>query len=282
VSAESRVLVIGAAGYVGRAVVSTLASAGHVVTGTSRSPNRSDAVVTDGVELDRLLDAADFAQVVVTAQLTSDNCDWILERIDGPRWLVISSAQVTAGVAAPGTAEALVREQRAVYAGATVLRPTMVFGRGGDVNISRIVRFLHRWRISVQIGDGRQLVQPIHVDDLAALIARHGQSPRSGLFAAGGREAVSMASLVDMLRSLVGVRTPPLRIPSSWLRQVARLPLPGLRPDQVLRLEEDKTVDNAPTTDAFNWEPGALIDRLGQAVREAIGQTAPSSTLSRS
>ena len=47
----------------------------------------------------------------------------------------------------------------------TILRPTMIYGSARDRNISRLLRFLHRWPIFPLCGDA--LWQPVHVEDLA-------------------------------------------------------------------------------------------------------------------
>lgn len=261
---------VGSSGYIGAALASSLAAAGHTVSGSSRTPARADYLVTTAQDLRTLLADHPFDQVVFTPQLAGDGVDALLSLVDGPRWLVFSSAQLTSAVPAPGTEPALAREQEALDRGATVVRPTMVFGRGGDPSLSRVTRFLARWHVAVQIGDGDQLVQPVHVDDLGQLAAAHASAQVGGLFGAGGADVATMREVVDMIRELVGVPIPPLRVRSSWLRRVAPLGIGGLRPDQVLRLDEDKTIDISATRDTFGWEPLPLGQRIEQAVLEAL------------
>ena len=67
--------------------------------------------------------------------------------------------------------------------------------------------------------------------------------------------------------------SPMIRTPAApWAcsrRTCARIrSVVGLRPDQVLRLIEDKIVDDTLTRAAFGWEPKPLAHRLEQAVRE--------------
>ncbi len=263
-------LVVGAAGYIGAAVASQLAAMGHTVTGTSRAPSRADHVVGTAADLRRLLAEHPFDQVVFLPHLAGSGVDALLDLVDGPRWLVFSSAQLASAVPAPGTETALQREKDALSRGATVIRPTMVFGRGGDPSITRVIRFLHRWHVALQIGDGNQQVQPVHADDLALLAASHALHPVEGLYGAGGAEVVTMREVVDMIREVVGARLPPLRVRSSWLRRVAPMGIAGLRLDQVLRLDEDKTIDISNTRATFGWDPLPLGQRVEQAVLEAL------------
>lgn len=264
---NGRSLVIGANGYVGSALMDLLPGAGLGVTGTSRRPGAHE-LVANGSDLDRLLAREHFDQIVVTAQLTGTGVDWLIDRVDGPRWVVLSSAQLYSRFPAPGTEFALAREETALARGATVFRPTMIFGRGGDTNISRMVRAQRRWRIAIQVGDGAQQVQPLHVDDLAALVTQHGQQPAAGLFDVGGPDAIPTSELVEMVKDLLGLRLPSLQVPPAMLSVASRFRVPGLRPDQLQRLAEDKTVDITATCATFDWTPEPLAHRLEQAVWE--------------
>ena len=228
-------------------------------------------MVASGADLDALLAGQDFAQVVHLPQLTSIDGAAFLDRVDGPRWVVFSSAQLGSSVPRPGDDLARAHEVHALARGAAVLRPTMIFGRGGDANVSRIIRLLRRYRVPVVVGDGSQLVQPVHVDDVSSLVAAHGRRPVAGLFPVGGDERLAVGELVDRLRLALGLRVGPVRIPTSWLRLIARLLLPGLRPDQVLRLQEDKVVDSSSTAETFGWAPLPLAQRLDEAIAAVVG-----------
>ncbi|MDQ3897239.1 MAG: hypothetical protein M3326_08385 [Actinomycetota bacterium] len=255
----------------GRAVVDLYHEAGADVTGTSRREG-ADEVVADAADLDRLLAREHFDQVVLTAPLTAPAVDWLVDRVDGSRWVVLSSAQLSSRVPSPGTQFALAREETALVRGATVFRPTMIFGRGADANVSRIVRLQQRWRIAVQVGDGSELVQPVHVADLVALLRRHLSAPKPGLFSVGGDERIPTRELVEMVKELTAVRLPVVVLPRALVRAAARTGVPGLRRDQLLRLEEDKTVDITGTCDAFAWRPEPLAQRVQQAVCEVINR----------
>lgn len=265
----------------GRAVADALRAGGVEVTTTSRVAGRADVTVASGADLDALLAERDLAQVVHLPQLTATDGGAFLDRIDGPRWLVFSSAQLDSAVPRPGDDLARAHEALALARGATVLRPTMIFGRGGDRNVSRVIRHLRRYRVPLVVGDGRQLVQPVHVDDVAALVAAHGRGPVAGLFPVGGDEQLVVGELVDRLRRALGVHVPPVRIPSRGLRFIARLPLPGLRPDQVLRLEEDKVVDTSAVRAAFGWAPLPLARRLDEAIAAVVTRGQGRETTSR-
>ncbi|MBK9180738.1 MAG: NAD-dependent epimerase/dehydratase family protein [Acidimicrobiales bacterium] len=265
----ARSLVIGGArGFIGSAIVDGLRRHGHEVVATSREGG--DRRVSNGAELDGLLATTAFDQVVMTPQLTSSDVDWMVDRIDGSRWVVFSSAQLTARAPAPNARVALAREQVALARGAAVLRPTMVFGRGRDHNVSRLARAIRRWRIVPTVGGGAQLVQPVHVEDVASLVVRHREAPSGGLFPVGGDEALPVRELIGMIGELLGVRYAVLDVPGAALHLMAVVgPLTGLRRDQVRRLVEDKMADVAITIETFEWQPRPLPLMLEQAVAEA-------------
>jgi len=263
-------LVIGT-GFVGTELALSLHGRGIEVTRTSRRDGVGDVTVADGVALDRVLGRRQFDQVVAVGQLTGPDIDRVLQRIDGPRWLVLSSHQVAAVAGAPQTRAANAREEVALARGACVLRPTMIYGKGLDKNLSRLIRLMGRWRMPLVPGDGSQLVQPLHVDDLIELIVHHQKVLAGGLYPVGGAEALPARELVGTLAQILGLRCPILALPQWALSLAATFgTLIGVRPDQVQRLREDKIVDLACTIATFNWRPNPLGLRLEQAVMEAI------------
>jgi nucleoside-diphosphate-sugar epimerase len=127
-----------------------------------------------------------------------------------------------------------------------------------------------RWGVPIVPGDGTQLVQPLHIDDLIDLIASHKTALVAGLYPVGGAEALPVAELVATVGQILGLRCPVLSVPEGPLRLLASLArFIGVRPDQVRRLTEPKTVDLRRTLAAFDWLPSPLGLRLEQAVREA-------------
>jgi len=47
-----------------------------------------------------------------------------------------------------------------------ILRPTLIYGYGRDMNISEIARFIQRFGFFPLIGGGAGLRQPVHSDDV--------------------------------------------------------------------------------------------------------------------
>jgi uncharacterized protein YbjT (DUF2867 family) len=103
-----------------------------------------------------------------------------------------------------------------------IVRPTFLFGGGRDILANNIAWILRRMPLFVVPGDGRYLVQPIHVDDLAriCLQAAHG---RSGVIMdAAGPDKMAFEELVRAIGDAVGRRTPLLHAPPAAMAALAR------------------------------------------------------------
>ena len=280
----SSVVVVGAAGFVGAEVVRAYRSAGHEVLAAGRVAGLGIDVTTPNAEALRSIVNDKVDQVVVCAQLGLSAGQWIVELVDGPRWLVCSSAQLNNATPAPSTEMQIDRERIALARGATVLRPTMMYGHGRDANISTLIRRAQRFGIAAEIAGGRALVQPIHVDDVVAamtavlttpaLVAASGRGASNVPYSLGGSEAVPVHELLGDIAELLGRNVKTIPISRTALRLAERFaPLVGLRPAKLRRLTEDKTVDNTVLSRATGWAPIAHAIRLEQAVQEVTAPT---------
>ena len=103
-----------------------------------------------------------------------------------------------------------------------IVRPTFFFGGGRDVLANNIAWILRRMPLFVVPGDGRYLVQPVHIDDFAriCLQAAHGRSDL--IMDAAGPDTMSFEELVRAIREAVGRRTPILHAPPAAMAALAR------------------------------------------------------------
>jgi NADH dehydrogenase len=93
-----------------------------------------------------------------------------------------------------------------------ILRPGVLFG-GADILINNIAWLLRRLPVFGVFGDGEYRVQPIHVDDLAALAVEHGANTGNALVNAIGPETFAYRDLVRQIGEIIGVRRPILSLP---------------------------------------------------------------------
>lgn len=86
-----------------------------------------------------------------------------------------------------------------------ILRPTVIFGKE-DVLINNIAWTLRRLPVFGVFGDGTYRLQPIFVDDLAALAVEQGKSRENRIIDAIGPETFTYRELVQTMGNLIGAR----------------------------------------------------------------------------
>ena len=108
--------------------------------------------------------------------------------------------------------ERALRESGLSYA---ILRPTVLFGRE-DILINNIAWALRRFPIFTIFGDGSYRLQPIHVEDLAALAVAEGMNSENVIINAIGPEIFSYRELVKSVGAAIGKPRPLIGVPP-WL-----------------------------------------------------------------
>lgn len=225
-----KVLVCGATGCIGQAVVRALRSRGHRVVQGSRT-----ATDAQGWRLDFMAPVAPQAWAERLKQAHIDavvNCAGILmpkrgqsfERVhaQGPMELFRGAAlaskerairvvQVSALGAAAGASPYLRSKRNADEAllalplQATVLRPTLVYGPG--CASAKVFATLASLPVVALPGGGGQALRPIHVFEVAEIVARCVEriAPASGVFDIGGADVLSYRAMLAAYRDVLGL-----------------------------------------------------------------------------
>jgi len=107
----------------------------------------------------------------------------------------------------------LERELMASGLSYAILRPAVLFGPGA-ILINNIAWLLRRLPVFAIIGDGQYRLQPVYVDDLAALAIELGSGTENVCVDAAGPETYTYRDLVRLIRKTVGSRAPLLRVPA--------------------------------------------------------------------
>lgn len=105
--------------------------------------------------------------------------------------------------------ERAIRESSLSHA---ILRPAVLFGEHG-ILINNIAWLLRRFPVFAIPGSGDYRLQPIFVDDLAALAIRHGARDEDVTVRAIGPEAFTFNELVELIREMVGSRSRIVHVP---------------------------------------------------------------------
>ena len=173
------------------------------------------------------------------------------------------AASVSPYVRARASGESQVRN---AFPGATILRPSVVFGPG-DASINRLASLAAP--LVPLFGRGETLLQPVYVRDLAEAVARALVTPAAAgqVVELGGPRVYPYKALVRMVLNRLGRRAAIVPVPFAVWRIIANLlsvlPNPPLSPDQVTLMKQDNVVgDDALTFAALGIEPKSVEDIL--------------------
>jgi len=289
-----RVLLTGATGFVGRAVIQALRAEGYVVRCLVRrgsEPKLRGVGAIERVEGDVLApltleegmagcDAVVHLVGIIREHLATNAT---FDRVHVQGTLNVIAAAATSGVRRYVHMSALgAREDarsryhqtkwlaeevvRACPLPWTIFRPSVIYGRG-DGFVLRLERCIRRLPVVPLVGCGR--LQPVAVEQVARGVARALALPGAAKHAydVGGPDTVTLGELVDLIaRALGRRRVLKLQAPSGVVRAAMRalhaLPYFPLTPDQLLMLEEDNVCDPAPFFSAFELAPIPLATGL--------------------
>jgi uncharacterized protein YbjT (DUF2867 family) len=289
------ILVTGGTGFVGPKIVHRLRAEERPVRALVRDPEGGRALAAWGCELARgdvtdresVRRAAEGCEVVVhlVAILQGKPEDFERIMVQGTRH-VLQAAQAAGArrfvlMSALGTSEETKHlssyfgskwqmEQLVKNSGLenVIFRPSLVFGPAGGAlkTFSRVVRLSP---VIPVFGDGRQRVQPIWIEDVAAYYAaaidRADAANRT--FELGGPDVVTYEELYDRIKRTLGKRRPKVHVPFGVMRVNAGIleVLPGPSPitrDQLKMLAVDNVISNDEAQKTFRLDLLPLDDQL--------------------
>ena len=295
-----RVFVTGATGFVGRAVIQALRAEGHVVRCLVRRGSEADLHGFEAIERVE----GDILGPPESLEAGMAGCDTVIHLvgiirehksrgITFDRLHRVGTNNVLAAAAAAGVRRYLHMSALGTRAGArsryhqtkwaaeeavrtsglawTIFRPSVIYGHG-DGFLSLLAGMVKRLHVVPVIGDGRQRLQPVPIEHVAAGFARAVRAEASvkQTYAVTGADAVSMIELLQMIGAAMHRRVRLVRVPLGLIRPVARavhrMPTFPVTPDQLLMLEEDSTADPGPFYSVFGLTPLPLAQGLRQVL----------------
>ncbi|HEV8516030.1 MAG TPA: NAD(P)H-binding protein [Candidatus Limnocylindrales bacterium] len=172
----------------------------------------------------------------------------------------------------------LEREIRGSGLSHAIVRPTLTYGEE-DILVNNLCWILRRFPILGVPGDGTYRLQPVHVDDVAAICVRAGRDPGDPIVDAAGPEILVFDDFVRLLGGAVDSRTrvlhlpPPIALAASGLIGIALRDV-VLTADEVTELTGSVLVSSAPpagTTSFPSWVE-AHADRLGRRYHSELAR----------
>ena len=267
------VTVFGGSGFLGRYVVQALLKSGARVRIAARDPRGALYLKTQGGLGQTQFVAADIRKTDTVARALAGSYgvvnlvgilkgDFQAFHVDGARNVAEAAAaagvkalvQVSAIGADPlspsaygkskGEGEAAVR---AAFAAATILRPSIVFGRE-DQFVNRFANLIRMLPV-VPIIKGTAKFQPVYVGDVAKAIAAALAAPKTHggkAYELGGPEVISMGSINRWIAKATGRRRGFIDMPDfvagAMASAVGWLPGAPMTKDQWLMLQSDNVV----------------------------------------
>ena len=225
-----KILLTGATGYIGSAVAGALLTAKHTVVGVARSDEAADKLRKRGVtphradlkQPDSLDDAVRSCDGVVSTGTTNDGrldgaaLSRVLELLKGTGKPIVYTSGVwvlgdTGGKAVDETApvnpaalvawrpalEQIVLNAAATNVRAIVIRPGIVYGKGGGI-AADFIHTAHQSGAARYVGTGENRWPVVAVDDLADLyVSAVERAPSGSLYHAADRSSVRVKEIAE-------------------------------------------------------------------------------------
>jgi predicted dehydrogenase/nucleoside-diphosphate-sugar epimerase len=295
------VLVTGAAGFIGRDLVTHLLRQGYRVAALVRDlrayrPPPADRLVVcagdlrDPEALRRALAGND--AVVHLAARKSDEPDSVDVNVEGARRLVGACRDrgvrrlinvSTQSVKLPrrgaygetkAAAEAIFQSSGLAV---TTLRPSVVYGADRTGVFARMRDFLTRLPVVPVIGDGRWRSRPIHVRDVSEAIAAclERDATIGQIYDLGGPDDVTMDEFLDAIGASLGLRRPKVHVPApvglAAARVLARLvEHPPVSVSNVLGSTQDTHCDPSRAAVDLGVVPVGLVEGLERTLDDEV------------
>ena len=293
-----RVLVTGAAGFVGRRMCAALARQGVAVVAMThrQSLTLSEAMGPGAVEVRRgdLQDADGLAAaligvdgVVHLAAAKGDEKNSHVVNVEGTERLAVACARSGARrfvyvstQAHPGgrygatkyQGEEVVRRSGLDW---TIVRPNLIYGLGDAGAFGKVAQGVARWPVFPITGPARGRFWPIHVDDVCQAIAAALQKPQTigQTYVLVGPDGVTLPDMVRLMGDHLGRRPRLLHLPlwfSLFAARMSMILLPSRPPLSVSMVlgcnQTDVDHDMGPMIETLGVTPRPLAEGMADVV----------------
>jgi len=104
----------------------------------------------------------------------------------------------------------------------TILRLGPIFGKGDETNITRMIDNVKKYPIVPIVGNGKQIICPVHIDDLVRIIEKFIDKKITGVFTVAAK-LITINKLIETTIDELDIKRVKLHIPISILKAFAHL-----------------------------------------------------------
>lgn len=160
--------------------------------------------------------------------------------------------------------EKLVKKSKINY---TILRLTTVFGKGDKTNLTKMIEFIKKYPFIIIPGDGKQIIYPLHVDDVVKAIEKIIERKYKGMYLLTGPQT-TVNNFVNTTSNILKLKRIKIHIPITFLKFFARL-LELLSKEPFLtrnQLENLKTKVTYVNLKKINYKPLTLEESIKRTI----------------
>lgn len=260
-----KILVTGAAGFVGRNLIPVLLKKGYRVTALVKDENEKaklknmpvNIVVGDLSEIGSWQNSLKGSIVIVhlAAEISSKDPQTFVKnnviatqnlidaaRKHGTKRIIhFSTAAINSTRKDPYSKTKKEQEARVIKSGIEyfVLRPSMMYGPGDDKNVGWLIKTLKRLPVSPLPGGGQFGRQPVYIGDICQIVLRLIEAPRGNkIYEIHGYEYITLRQMVTSIKKEFKITRPTISIPINVLKLVILVnqhlfPNPKFTSDQI-------------------------------------------------
>lgn len=266
------IIIFGASTDIGRRLSQDLSARGQTVRNVSR--NSVDGFSVDLATGNGIHEVIADATIVVScahAKYTKEILGALPPSVE--RVILTGSAWCYSKVPNPRADQ--VREAESVFRSSgrdgVMLHPTMIYGGEQENNIIRLLSAIQRLPFIPAPGGGRQMVQPVYIDDVVqSLVSATLQAWRGQHVIPIGGQPLTWRAMVETCAEAIGCRRPIINVPAgpiiAVLSALNRAGVSSLQSDVIRRFKEDVRITLTKMTDCLAVEPRSFRDGIQTAI----------------
>ena len=146
----------------------------------------------------------------------------------------------------------------------TILSSTMIYGTPRDINMSRLIKFMDKFKIFPIFGNGKNYMQPIYIEDLANAyyeVIKLKDKTFNKRYILAGKKPIKYIDILRLIEKKLNKKIYFIKIPLSlslFFIKICEIIFFGklhINTSQVKRLSEDKIYDYSDAEKDFLFKP---------------------------